>query len=75
MVLPSCRLKWAVLLTNLDDTFSMMGATAAARIQKITPSNSIVTIDKSSNKKLTKGSFIRMVVPTVVTYILSFFRA
>ncbi len=75
MVLPTCRLKWAFLLTNLDDIFRMMGATTAACTWKITPSKFIVTIDKLSNKKLTKESFIQMVVPMVVNYILSFFRA
>ncbi len=63
------------VLTNLDGTFSMMGATAAACTWKITSSKFIVTIDKPSNKKMTKGSFIWMVVPMVVNYILSFFRA
>jgi hypothetical protein len=53
----------------------MMGATAAACTSKITPSKFSVTIDKPSNKKMTKGSFIWMVVPMVVNYILSFFRA
>ncbi len=33
-----CRLKWAFLLTNFDDTFSMMVATTAACTWKITSS-------------------------------------